>query len=233
MVENTDYFLDKVVTVMNPNYQPSMEDILNARMQTTGIVDRHYEIQSHLFNIFDVGGQRNERRKWLGLFDRVQLLIFVAALNHYSCALFEDETKNAMQESLELFEEIATSKWFPPQHTQFVLFLNKNDLFKRRLQVDKVKLSVAFGDKYTSVNYSDKDEADMNEQEIKEWYSLCYREALNFIKEQYLSRMGDRHKVGTVYTHVTTATEKANIENVFEDVSKRLVTQRLASCHFK
>merc|ERR1719500_1064892 len=54
LVENTDYFLDKVRTVMIPNYQPTMEDILNARMQTTGIVDRHYVIQSHLFNIFDV-----------------------------------------------------------------------------------------------------------------------------------------------------------------------------------
>merc|ERR1712154_153696 len=138
-----------------------------------------------------------------------------------------------MGESLQLFAEIVNSKWFPPQHTQFVLFLNKNDLFKRRLQVDKVKLEVAFGDKYKSVNYSDKDEEEMNEQERKEWYALCYREALGFIKAQYLSQMGDRHKLTTVYTHVTTATEKANIENVFEDVSKRLVTQRLASCHLK
>merc|ERR1712013_812426 len=60
-----------------------------------GTNTKTYVIHGHPFNIFDVGGQRNERRKWLSLFDRVNLLLFIAALNHYSSALFEDETKKA------------------------------------------------------------------------------------------------------------------------------------------
>eukprot|EP01084_Bolivina_argentea_P209402 356695_1 len=85
--ENIDYFLDKVITVMddsdNNGYIPSMDDVLNARMRTMGIVERSYFIRSTQFNMFDVGGQRNERRKWISLFDNVNVVIFVAALNHY------------------------------------------------------------------------------------------------------------------------------------------------------
>eukprot|EP01084_Bolivina_argentea_P209401 356694_1 len=148
LTENMNYFLDKIKLIMNEEYEPSIEDILNARMQTTGIIERVYFIERVQFNIFDVGGQRNERRKWIQLFDKVHGLIFVAALNHYCCVLFEDETMNAMQESLQLFEEIVNAKWFTSKHTQFILFLNKNDLFIHRLQNDKIPLTVCFNDSY-------------------------------------------------------------------------------------
>eukprot|EP01083_Nonionella_stella_P253088 871242_1 len=77
--ENLDYFMRKILIVMdNKSYEPTIEDILNARMQTTGIIERTYFIENIQFNIFDVGGQRNERKKWLQLFDNVSALIFVA-----------------------------------------------------------------------------------------------------------------------------------------------------------
>merc|ERR1712013_904455 len=190
LIENTNYFLSRVVTVVEPGYRPSIEDILNARMQTSGTNTKTYVVHGHPFNIFDVGGQRNERRKWLSLFDRVNLLLFIAALNHYSSALFEDETKNAIHESLELFGEMVTSKWFPPQYTQFVLFLNKNDLFKERLTEDKIPMSVAFGDEYTSHNFADKSEEELSDPAVRaKWAETCYQESLAFIKKKYLSKL--------------------------------------------
>ena len=36
LIENLDFFLDKISAVMSETYEPSMNDILNARMQTTG-----------------------------------------------------------------------------------------------------------------------------------------------------------------------------------------------------
>ena len=55
------------------------------------------------YQIFDVGGQRSERRKWLHCFDDVKAVLFIAALSEYDMTLTEDGTTNRMEESLNLF----------------------------------------------------------------------------------------------------------------------------------
>ena len=115
----------------------------------SGIVHDNYDITNengeiHSFTITDVGGQRNERRKWIHSFEGVTAVIFVAALNHYSAVLFEDESKNAMIESIELFYEICNSKWF--KKTEIILFLNKDDLF-RELILNDIALGTCFHEK--------------------------------------------------------------------------------------
>lgn len=40
--------------------------------------------------MFDVGGQRSERRKWIQCFDDVGALLFVVALSGYDMVLQED-----------------------------------------------------------------------------------------------------------------------------------------------
>jgi hypothetical protein len=54
--------------------------------------------------------------------------------------LFEDEGINRMKESMELFEELANSKWFV--RTSIILFLNKVDLFNEKIA--RVDLKVLF-----------------------------------------------------------------------------------------
>lgn len=44
------------------------------------------------FRVFDVGGQRSERRKWIHCFDNVESIIFITAISEYDQVLFEDET---------------------------------------------------------------------------------------------------------------------------------------------
>ena len=46
------------------DFTPSWEDIIRARMRTTGIVQVEYEIKNVKFALLDAGGQRNERKKW-------------------------------------------------------------------------------------------------------------------------------------------------------------------------
>jgi hypothetical protein len=40
--------------------------------------------------MFDVGGQRSERRKWIHCFGDVKAVLYVAALSAYDMYLFED-----------------------------------------------------------------------------------------------------------------------------------------------
>ena len=42
--------------------------------------------------MFDVGGQRSERRKWIQCFDDVKSVLFVVALSGYDMCLLEDAT---------------------------------------------------------------------------------------------------------------------------------------------
>ena len=92
------------------------------------VTEHGLDIWLRCFRIFDVGGQRNERRKWIHAFDNVNAVVFVAAMSEYDQVLFEDETQNRMEEALQLFDQIINSKWF--KTTSMILILNKKDLFE-------------------------------------------------------------------------------------------------------
>lgn len=57
-------------------------------------------------SMFDVGGQRDERRKWIQCFNDVTAIIFVTACSGYNLVLREDPSQNRLRESLELFRSI-------------------------------------------------------------------------------------------------------------------------------
>jgi len=61
---------------------------------------------AYVSSMFDVGGQREERRKWIQCFNDVTAIIFVAATSSYNLVLREDPTQNRVLESLNLFSEI-------------------------------------------------------------------------------------------------------------------------------
>ncbi|VEL20170.1 unnamed protein product [Protopolystoma xenopodis] len=44
-----------------------------------------------IFRLFDVGGQRSERKKWIHCFEGVTAIIFIVALNEYDLGLAEDQ----------------------------------------------------------------------------------------------------------------------------------------------
>ena len=83
-------------------------------------------------SMFDVGGQRSERKKWIHCFENVTSIIFCVALSEYDQVLLEESSQNRMMESLVLFDSVVNSRWF--MRTSIILFLNKVDLFKGKLK---------------------------------------------------------------------------------------------------
>merc|ERR1712115_542100 len=106
------YFFDRMDALIADGYIPTQQDVLRSRVRTTGIVESSFQIDGNDFKMFDVGGQRNERKKWIHCFENVTSVLFVAAISAYDQVLFEDEEKNRMEEALELFEEISCNEWF-------------------------------------------------------------------------------------------------------------------------
>ena len=77
--------------------------------------------------MFDVGGQRDERRKWIQCFNDVTAIIFVTACSSYNMVLREDPSQNRLRESLDLFKSIWNNRWL--RTISVILFLNKQVRF--------------------------------------------------------------------------------------------------------
>ncbi|RZC15198.1 Guanine nucleotide-binding protein alpha-1 subunit isoform E [Glycine soja] len=112
------YFMENLERLSDANYVPTKEDVLYARVRTTGVVEIQFspvgenKRSGEVYRLFDVGGQRNERRKWIHLFEGVTAVIFCAAISEYDQTLYEDENKNRMMETKELFEWVLRQPCF-------------------------------------------------------------------------------------------------------------------------
>lgn len=95
-------------------------------------------------SMYDVGGQRSQRRKWVYCFEDVRAVLFVVALSGFDMTLLEDSTVNRLEESLNLFEQIVNNRWF--KEASFVLFLNKLDLFREKVMCSQRQLRSFFPD---------------------------------------------------------------------------------------
>ena len=85
-------FLDDLDRLGRKDYMPTEQDILRTRVKTTGIVEVHFSFKNLNFKLFDVGGQRSERKKWIHCFEDVTAIIFCVAMSEYDQVLHEDET---------------------------------------------------------------------------------------------------------------------------------------------
>lgn len=63
-------------------------------MKKTSLTREHLynnHLISSVCRMFDVGGQRSERKKWIHCFEGVTCIIFIAALSAYDMVLVEDD----------------------------------------------------------------------------------------------------------------------------------------------
>eukprot|EP00954_Amorphochlora_amoebiformis_P012876 1008460-Amorphochlora_amoeboformis.AAC.1 len=119
--DSAQYFFEKIKKIGEPGYIATIEDHLRIRAPTTGtentgttivfplVVIVVYAFRVHNLKdqysrnlnpnrMFDVGGQRSERKKWIHCFDNVNSVLFVVSLSAFNQTLYEDSKTNRLVE---------------------------------------------------------------------------------------------------------------------------------------
>ncbi|KAL1305310.1 hypothetical protein AAFC00_002212 [Neodothiora populina] len=199
LMDSASYFFDEVQRIAQPDYCPTEADVLRARTKTTGIYETRFQMGQLSIHMFDVGGQRSERKKWIHCFENVTSIIFCVALSEYDQVLLEASDQNRMVESLVLFDSVVNSRWF--MRTSIILFLNKVDLFRQKLGRSPL------------VNYF-PDYSGGNDVNRAAKY-LLWR--FNQVNRAHLN----------LYPHLTQATDTSNIRLVFAAVKETILQNAL------
>ncbi|GFX16804.1 guanine nucleotide-binding protein G(s) subunit alpha isoforms XLas [Trichonephila clavipes] len=180
--------------------------------------------------MFDVGGQRGERRKWIQVFDGITAILFLVASSGFDLQLREDPQVNRLQESLTLFQDVWKSRFL--KESGFILFLNKQD----QLQ-DKIERGIRLEENFPEyLDYTT--DADVTNE---------YEKARCFIRDLFLDVTKKEPPASSIssndnyysyrrsskkrdcFWHYTTATDTSNIKRVFEDIHTMIVMLNLES----
>lgn len=125
--------MNSIERIFDKDYLPSLEDATWAHAQTTGTWESKFLINGTTYRIFDVGGARSERKKWVHVFESVNMLVFTLDVSCYHQVLEEDHETNRMSEQFVLWDSIANSRWFSSARIA-VLFTKEDKLTPDRLR---------------------------------------------------------------------------------------------------
>eukprot|EP00753_Platysulcus_tardus_P015349 PLAT4981.2.p2 GENE.PLAT4981.2~~PLAT4981.2.p2 ORF type:complete len:379 (-),score=180.93 PLAT4981.2:192-1328(-) len=224
------YMFDNIGRIAEEDYVATEEDILRVRVKTTGIVEDRFRMDRAEFCMFDVGGQRNERKKWIHCFEDVTAVIFVASLSEYDQVCFEDTNTNRMEDALDLFEEVCGYRWF--RKTSTLLFLNKRDLFEQKIK--RVDLRQPPSESFPEWLFEDYDHGTCT---CGGGYPSSYEcrcgvqsQAQDYLLEQFL--MKNRNDEKEIYPYVTCATDTDNIKHVFNACKDIILKSNLRGSGF-
>ena len=191
--------MDNILRLTDPESTPTAEDIILCRTKTTGVSEFSFQYKSTPFCIVDVGGQRSERRKWIHSFEAVNMLLFFVSLGEYDQKLEEDPRVNRMSESIRLFSEIVTSKWFAS--VPLALILNKRDILLQKIQVRDLRCAFP---EYAG--------------------GLDYDNAVHFITDKFKQLCSPQTDL---FIHVTCATDSNCIKDVFQNLATSILSNSL------
>lgn len=219
LIDSAQYFLENINEVRQDHYVPTDQDILRSRVMTTSITSIKFNVVAPwkdgggraTFCVYDVGGQRGERRKWIQVFAGLKFIIFVVDCSSFNQTLREDESKNRLRDAINLFADLWRNRFL--QLTSFIIFYNKQDLLRQKLQ-DGEKLEDYFPEysKFISDN-------------------VCQDSTLmarNFIKSKFLDvlkRSPYCNRKRKVFYHYTTAVDTDNIKHIFNDCKAKIVNE--------
>ncbi|XP_008289914.1 guanine nucleotide-binding protein G(q) subunit alpha-like [Stegastes partitus] len=199
--DSAKYYLNDLERISEPAYLPTQQDVLRVRVPTTGIIEYPFDLESVVFRMVDVGGQRSERRKWIHCFENVTSIMFLVALSEYDQVLIESANENRMEESMALFKTIITYKWF--KDSSIILFLNKIDLLEEKIMYSHL------------VDYFPEYDGPQRDVDAGK----------DFILDMFVSLNPSEKKI--IYSHFTCATDTDNIRFVFCAVKDHILHTNL------
>ncbi|KNZ74734.1 Guanine nucleotide-binding protein alpha-2 subunit [Termitomyces sp. J132] len=211
------YFFSSLDRLFDPEYVPEEQDIIRCRARTIGITETTFELRDHQMLMVDVGGQKSERRKWIHCFQDVTSILFLVSLSGYDQCLVEDRDANQMQDAMTIWDSICHSQWFKstsivrfliyyssgqsPEMTRSfwqILFLNKNDLFEKKIPTSDIKN-----------HFPDFDGESGDVRAGREYFKRRFAK---------LAQKAGRSKEREIYIHMTTATDTAMLRVVMAAV---------------
>eukprot|EP01084_Bolivina_argentea_P158365 275876_1 len=234
-----NYFFDDLDRICKSEYFPTEQDILLCYIPTTGIRSTRFAINDNCtMEVFDTGGQRSERNKWVHCFESVHCMMFVVSVSHFDLMLYEEEDINGLHESLNLFRCLVNQRYF--KRSQFALILNFMDTFEDKIENKNRSLSICFSD-YNDyklkTNYIGTDIVSNYLQSILPYINipplvvhLCLlyynnetRQSLDFIIEKFKSLMPN-NRVNNLHIYPTCCIDTNNVNEIFEDIANIVVS---------
>ena len=160
------------------------------------------------YEMYDVGGQRSDRRKWIACFDDVTAVIFVAALSEYDQTLAEADA-NRMVEALDLFSSVVNAQSFT--NSSFLLFLNKKDVFAEKIMYSDIADVEHFSD-YTGPR---KD----------------FDKGVSYFIQKFKARLVKK-ELNDTFIHVTCATDTQQMDFVLDSTTSIIRSDVSVFCRF-
>jgi len=224
ILDAVEYYIENVTRFAQKDFVPDEKDMVFCRIRTTGKnletklkgpfpgAGGKDEPSKITYEVVDVGGQRNERKKWIRMFSDVKAIIFLVNLAGYNQVLYEDKSQNRMAEALQVFGQI--TGWRDEskkpmakkniihgvdifKNVPIYLLLNKKDLFE--VMIHKVGLEKTFPD-YKGSSKSDQ--------------------ALEFIRQKFREKCppGKEIKIYDI-----TGVSRFDVKNAFREIEKDLL----------
>ncbi|KDR75300.1 hypothetical protein GALMADRAFT_69553 [Galerina marginata CBS 339.88] len=138
--DSPGFFLDDVERIAGLEYQPSDQDIVRARLRTTGVQEHHFTMDRANAGgvldwvMYDVAGKRHYTyfAAWIPYFREITALIFLAPISSFNERLEEDPRIYRLEDTFNLWKTICSSRLL--DQVQIILFLNKTDLLQKKLE---------------------------------------------------------------------------------------------------
>lgn len=179
----------------------------------------HYHHHEHrpkevLFDIVDVGGQRNEREKWAYEADKTRAILFVVNLAGYNQVMFEDQKKNRLEEAIHLYHDIHNHPLFAlhgdnnnrtkAYPSRIYLVLNKKDLFQEMIKHTPLHQVPAFQD------CTDTDSDGCIAYILSRFNDQSTLPASSKPVQPFVISALDEREVGTMWQHIKTDIVESN-----------------------
>ncbi|EPS98032.1 hypothetical protein FOMPIDRAFT_1031729 [Fomitopsis schrenkii] len=206
------FFLDSLERVTSPRYVPSDDDILRARLKTLGITEYRFSIKEGTiggvtrdWRVYDVGGHRSLVTAWAPYFDDMNAILFLAPISCFDQMLEEEPSVNRLEDSVLLWKMIVSNPLLAK--TSIVLFLNKVDIFKAKLEagIRLAKYIVSYGNRPND-----------------------YENTSAYLKRKFAQIHKERSPEPRMfYCHFTTVTDTKATQHILADVQDTVIVRSL------